>query len=106
MEKIEFYGIVFRSVSHMAWFEVSTSLFCMSMAWCVTKAALTAKKITYTYLWIVLATIHAGVSIDAFFATKGGSINGDMYSIDCIWFNAFLCFSYITLYRSLKKARV
>lgn len=100
MNIVQFLGIEFRSVEHLFWFKLSSATF---LAYFVFFAArLIIKKFRKNFIFSVYVSIvsvlfcicHFEVSIKAYSFTKGGQINGNLFSADCIWFNGLLAIVY------------
>ena len=83
---------VFRSNEHLAWFVICVVEFVLATSTCFCGLARGGT------VMLPLASGHAWVSYRAAVVTKFGKVNGDGYSVDCIWFNALLSFTYVLLY--------
>jgi hypothetical protein len=104
---IIFFGIHFRSASHLLWFEISMVLFGISILesfFCLlSKKDELAEKVYGMQKSI--ARFHGATALIAVFVTKFGTVNGDAYSVDCIWFNSLMVAIYLMFVFSVRKIR-
>ena len=106
MKSVEFWGIVFRSTSHMHWFQASMVALAISFGWYLIILVISRKQSGFislhTILWIVILAYHTGVLlyVSIVMVTKlamNEPVNGQTCSIDCIWFNALMIAIYLSL---------
>lgn len=94
MTEVVFWGIHFRSVYHMRWFQGSCAYFLFTILILIVSIILLRRYLNALILpitfWFLGILGHCGMGLSAIFATEFGKINGDVMSVDCIWFN-FLC---------------
>jgi uncharacterized membrane protein YvlD (DUF360 family) len=96
MESLEFWGVSFRSVMHMQWFQASV---CVSMVCMLLLLLPLILKEDYNPIYNIIpvgffSSMHFTVFLSAVVLTKGGAVNGNIFSVDCIWFNALMAFIY------------
>lgn len=96
---VEFLGITFRSANHLWRFLLTAFVLVMATA---VGIAMIIEKSFYAaaVFWSLLGCIFILVSVDAIQKTNWGAVNGSVYSVDCIWYNALLagiCFSGVVL---------
>ena len=99
MEPIEFLGITFRSSSHLGWF-IFTSIIginCFLGAWRVTPRTDHSEPWVVLVCLILFSILEFSISVFAISETESGTINGPEWSVDCIWWNAFLGFLLLIL---------
>lgn len=108
MDHIEFWGITFRSLGHLGWFQLTMVVLVTSVlyyGWCVTSA----RRLFMTYpLWWWLGFFQSGASVVTALIIAGRyqqqqPLNGATYSVDCIWFNALIGSLYLLLWWTTKK---
>ncbi len=112
MPSLVHWGITFRSYSHWMWFRMSMWLFVVSWAYYFFALFLSKKfsgpASARVGLWRYLLFFHSVTSIEAIAVAAGKylthhPVNGAMYSIDCIWFNALMAVCYFFLRRLAAK---
>jgi hypothetical protein len=110
MDTVEFWGIVFRSGSHMCWFQMSMIMLAFGLTWCLI-VLITAKKlpnkVSAQDILLPFLLFHIYTSTSAVLVIAGRffmdmPINGRVYSTDCIWFNAIMVVIYFFLRRFCK----
>ncbi len=96
MDTVEFLGVSFRSSTHIAYFLGTASVFinvgliyAMWMLWGYYRAALGAS--------LCLAGLEISVTAFAIYATAGGTLNGPLVSVDCIWYNELLARAHLLM---------
>jgi|SRR3989338_1155570 len=89
MEPVEFFGIIFRSADHMAWFITTMSVLAISFALFI---VFMREKMYLgpVVVWGLLGSLSSLTSLGAISKTKWGTINGPVWSADCIWYNGTL----------------
>jgi len=97
VEPLEFWGITFRSASHLAYFKLSVTVFLASIGWCFGKSIFSG-RFAPTRFWNIMGVAHSVVSLQAAVYTKMGQANDLVYSAECVWFNALAAFLYFFLY--------
>ncbi|MDA2935975.1 hypothetical protein MYX06_02050 [Patescibacteria group bacterium AH-259-L05] len=102
MDSVVFWGIEFRSVTHMEWFQTSieffvTTILLFMLMGILVKIGQAEPELLFipVVFWVVLIFFHGLASFAAYIITKGGAINGPAWSVDCIWFNALVAGVYI-----------
>lgn len=98
MRTLEFLGITFRSAQHQTWFLQSMAFLLGGLVWFALAIKVRCLRPYRTVPWRILWQLHL---IAAYFAhrfTKGGELNGDIFSRDCIWFNSLLGVMYLCLW--------
>lgn len=50
-----------------------------------------------------MALFHMVIAFQAIVITKGGTVNGPVNSVDCIWFNALMSAAYFIFWLLIKK---
>jgi hypothetical protein len=88
-ESVIHLGIHFRSVSHYHWFVGSMILLGLSLLCSVLEMDKRPVDLMQSW-WHWPVFCHAGTSVTAIFVTHFGQVNGPIYSVDCIWFNALM----------------
>jgi hypothetical protein len=48
-------------------------------------------------------TFHGFTAVSAVFVTKLGTVNGPVYSVDCIWFNGLMVLVYLIVWRIARR---
>jgi len=98
-EAPEFLGIVFRSQSHLGWFQFSMAVFGIGMITfgMVLLGCNSIRSMTRGF-FPFMRIFHFTASILAVFMTRFGTMNGPIYSVNCIWFNFLMGTIYCTLY--------
>ncbi|MBU4511845.1 hypothetical protein KKD19_01180 [Patescibacteria group bacterium] len=100
MEKIVFWGIIFRSSSHMRWFQTTMIILALCIMVFLFYYLIKGRGLYWT--WFFGGSTHAWATFMAIIATKFGAVNGSAYSADCIWFNGLMVGIYIGLYHFTK----
>ncbi len=100
MELVEFWGLTFRSASHMHWFQLSVGGFIVSNVWFLLRCIFPREQKIFSFFipWFCLFWWHVVTSVSAIAITKFGTVNGPRYSVDCIWFNALAAGIYFVLF--------
>lgn len=85
-ENIVFFGINFRSGSHLLWFRMSMTILALTLLFMVFDIIFGDKKLIQTTMGILkhITNFHGGVAFCAVIATRFGKENGRIYSVDCI----------------------
>lgn len=100
-ESVEWLDIVFRSPDHLIWFKMSLILFAGGfIAFLIN---FWKPRSSWHKLPGSLAFFHLTASFLAIIHTQGGTINGPVYSVDCIWFNALMGAIHTVLFLVAKK---
>jgi hypothetical protein len=92
----------------MHWFVGTMTVLAISAIYslvCITRRK-THKPLTY--LWVSLGTSSVVTSAEAVAMTNFGTVNGPVYSVDCIWYNAVLaviCFAVAAVDHFIKRGR-
>lgn len=89
MEAVEFLGITFRSSYHVDWFIMTMTLFGASLLWSVI-CLLQRCYEGPVMIWFLLGIVSLATFMSAISQTKFGTINGPVWSVDCIWYNGLL----------------
>lgn len=110
MEAVEFLGITFRSSYHMQWFVMTMIIF--GASWVLFGICLVCKCYgAPVIIWGILGIMSLSASMGAITKTKWGTVNGPVYSVDCIWYNGLLMVIYFSsagiyvLLRDYRKRR-
>jgi len=113
MGSVKFLGIVFRSQSHMEWFQMSMTFLVISLIWYLAALVLSKRSqvvfFTPGMLWVMFLGFHVMTMAEALAVVsvrffKGVPLNGKMFSVDCIWFNALMAFIYVLLFLIVRKS--
>ncbi len=97
MEATEFLGITFRSPQHMHWFVMSMGYLVIVLS-CVGIRSFLSGSFDKGGLLRWGIVYHLFTSLSAVVITKFGTINGPVYSRDCIWFNALMAALYAVIW--------
>ncbi len=109
-----FWGIGFRSLSHLHWFQGSVFMLTASLiasAWCLKSRPskehhnLVVIFLILTGLFHALAFLTASVSAYKKTYVLHQDPNGPLFSVDCIWWNALLTVGYVGLVAVLRRVR-
>ena len=93
--KYEFLGIVFRSELHMMWFELTVGV--LVLATIILCGFLFFKSYEFPiFIFGSLGVAFLCVSITSVGMTRFGTVNGENWSVDCIWYNALLSVIYFS----------
>lgn len=107
LEQVTFWGLSFRSASHMHWFQMSVVVFALSvlslLVWFFFFRKSNDFLICPFVMWQLGFAIHVLQPPIALIVTRGGTVNGPIYSVDCIWFNALMACIYFLGWRRLWK---
>lgn len=93
MEAVEFCGITFRSALHLHHFIRMIIVLGASIAWLFLAIYRRhyEESVAGFVAWLCFFGVLSFVaSMKAISITKWGVLNGPMWSVDCIWFNALL----------------
>jgi hypothetical protein len=85
--------LTFRSQEHLKWFIMSMFVFFGSLY----VLSIAHDDVPVFFLFRFCTITYAVVSLFAFVVTEGGKINGDVFSVDCIWFNALMSSVYLAI---------
>jgi hypothetical protein len=91
-------GIAFRSGHHYWHFKVSTAVLGLTLFLAVLSHFEKRRgnnSFPLTGIALCWGSMYAFLSMEAYRVTQGGTINGPMWSRDCIWFNGLLAIVYL-----------
>ncbi len=108
MDPVEFLGITFRNDDHMGWFIITMTILISTFIIGAVSIMWAKNYEAPRMMWLAFGWFSALTSLDAVFETRFGTVNGYVYSVDCIWYNALLAgiyFSTAALCTSLDRRR-
>lgn len=109
-------GSLFRSWEHGAYFLLCAGAFVWSFFWLgwMRIRSRMQRGITIRHIipWYYLMMAHGGETLLAMLValinmSAGTPVNGEVFSVDCIWFNGIMCLIYFVLWKiGLRHVRV
>ena len=117
MNSIEFFGIVFRSEQHLHWFFLTLIVFAvvvilLAVFYVIASSAEMeyqgkwmqfSVELCFAFCFSSLFTTTAAILIAAANFLRHMPVNGPVWSLDCIWFNALVAMIYFCLGKFLQR---